>query len=816
MDSPTFLRSSATFLPRAVLAIFAILAAMPSQSVAAGDCELTRNPQRSKVGDTVSFSLLCPTATGKVSWDFGDGAKIDSGGIIARHAYDRAGHFLVAAAPADFNEVVTSPHTAFIPPTDQKPVHSASIVYDAGRKRVYVVNPDHNTVAALDAVVLTRLWEKPVGKGPRSLALDSSGRLWVACEDEAALSVLDGADGSSIATVVMPSASRPFGIAFVPGTARALVTLSATGRLVEVDAEARRIVDSVDLGFRSRALAITSDGRIFAGRFLSPLDKGEVAEVSRSPLKKKAVVSLAMDPGPDTEAGSRGVPNALNDIAITPDGRYAWIASKKDNVVGGRFRDGVDITFETTVRTITSQIDLAGGREALERRKDYNNQSMSMAVAFSREGDYAFVAQATSNNVAVVDAWTGADVITLEPTGPEADRAPEGLALDDKDSLLFVRNFLSREVGVWDVSTVGVDNPRVRRVAAIPTVASEALSPQVLEGKRVFYNATDVRMSFDRYTSCFVCHMDGGTDSRVWDFTQRGEGLRRTTSLQGRAGTGMGPVHWSGNFDEIQDFEHDIRGPFRGKGFMADAEFGAGTRNTTLGDKKAGKSVELDALAAYVSSLAQVNPSPYRNADGTLTEDGKAGKAVFDRDEVGCARCHAGSNFTDSKLPPLPAAIPINPAGPLPAGDYLTPQGFLVHDVGTLKPYSGLRLNDTLMGFDTPTLKGIWELGPYLHDGSAATLMDVITVANPKDKHGKTSQLTLREQEQLVAYLMQIDERDPEGAAVRPRLPGRAATRGPLRLPGRSGFRFARPGTDPGGPDLRDARGRHSPVPRKP
>jgi DNA-binding beta-propeller fold protein YncE/cytochrome c peroxidase len=802
-----------TFARAAIVAFFA---ALPAMSLAAGECELTRNPPRSRVGDTVSFSLLCPAAAGKVAWNFGDGTEIDSGDISARHAFTRPGHFLVVAAPSAFEEIIASPHTAFIPPTALKPTHAASIAYHAESKRIYVVNPDHSTIAALDAVAMTRLWEKPVGKAPRSLALDTAGHLWVTCEEGAVVSVLDGGDGRSLTTIPMPPASRPFGIAFVPGTTRALVTLSATGRLVELDTETRRIVDSVDLGFRARALAVSAEGRILAGRFLSPVDQGEVAEVSRSPLKMKSVISLTMDPGPDNEANSRGVPNALNDIAITPDGRYAWVASKKDNVVGGRFRDGVDITFETTVRTITSQIDLANpvaGREDLNRRKDYNNQSMSMAVAFTREGDYAFVAQATSNNVAVVDAWSGSDVTTLEPAGPEADRAPEGLALDEKDSLLFVRNFLSREVAVWDVSMVGVDNARVRKVATISTTASEALEPKVLHGKRVFYNASDLRMSFDRYTSCFACHMDGGTDNRVWDFTQRGEGLRRTTSLQGRAGMGMGPVHWSANFDEIQDFEHDIRGPFRGKGFLTDGDFGAGTRNTSLGDKKAGMSNDLDALAAYLTSLSTVNPSPYRNSNGTLTEDGKAGKTVFNRADVGCARCHTGNHFTDSQLPPLPAAVGI---GPLSAGDYLTPQGFLVHDVGTLKAYSGRRLNDTLMGLDTPTLKGIWELGPYLHDGSAASLMDVITVANPNDKHGKTSQLTPREKEQLVAYLMQIDDREDMGSAVRPRSPSKSATHGRNPSQRRPDYRFASPGTGTGGLDSRDARGRHSPVLRHP
>ena len=57
-----------------------------------------------------------------------------------------------------------------------------------------------------------------------------------------------------------------------------------------------------------------------------------------------------------------------------------------------------------------------------------------------------------------------------------------------------------------------------------------------------------------------------------------------------------------------------------------------------------------------------------------------------------------------------------------------------------------------------PTLKGLWETAPYLHDGSAVTLVDVITTANLNDMHGHTSDLTDKQRQQLVDYLLQIDE----------------------------------------------------------
>ncbi|HLP40378.1 MAG TPA: hypothetical protein VK465_02620, partial [Fibrobacteria bacterium] len=279
--------------------------------------------------------------------------------------------------------------------------------------------------------------------------------------------------------------------------------------------------------------------------------------------------------------------------------------------------------------------------------------------------------------------------------------------------------------------------------------------------------------------SCAVCHLEGGTDARVWDFTDRGEGLRRTTTLIGKAGTGQGPLHWSANFDEVQDFEHDIRGPFKGEGLMPSADFLQGTRNTTLGDKKAGISADLDALAAYVTSLSRVNASPFRNPDGSMTEAALRGKVLFESEDLGCAKCHAAPNFTDSRLPgPLEKPVPGPTSVHGKSRSYITAQGFLLHDVGTLKPTSGKRLKDSLPGLDTPTLKGIWETGPYLHDGSAATVRDVLTKANPEDRHGRTSHLSPAQVSDLEAYLLQLDETPPDfHVAVRAGKTGRPSAR---------------------------------------
>ena len=52
------------------------------------------------------------------------------------------------------------------------------------------------------------------------------------------------------------------------------------------------------------------------------------------------------------------------------------------------------------------------------------------------------------------------------------------------------------------------------------------------------------------------------------------------------------------------------------------------------------------------------------------------------------------------------------------------------------------------------------DTAPYLHDGSAMTLMDVLVTRNAEGKHGDTASLSKKERAQLVSYLMQFDENE--------------------------------------------------------
>ncbi len=365
---------------------------------------------------------------------------------------------------------------------------------------------------------------------------------------------------------------------------------------------------------------------------------------------------------------------------------------------------GPDLDSDNTVRAMVAELDLVANR--FSRSIDVDNSDSPTALALSPLGDYLFVTLQGNDEVTVLDtllmdvaAGLGSFVTRLG-TGA----APRGVAVDPATGRTFVHDFMSRSLTVLETEALFERGDRTVSASTVETVANEPLPLQVAHGKRLFYHAADTRISAEGYLSCATCHVDGGHDGRVFDFAGRGEGLRNTADLRGRGGVGQGNVHWSANFDEIQDFEIDVRNAFGGSGLMDDDDYAQTA--APLGTPKAGLSADLDALAAYVASLGadHLPRSPFRNADGSMTAAAGAGRQMF-RTE-GCAGCHAGLRFTDS-------GVGANPP---------------LHDVGTLRTTSGGRLGGPLTGIDTPTLLGAWDTAPYFHDGSAATLDEVFAV----------------------------------------------------------------------------------------
>ena len=689
-------------------------------------------------GSTVSLTAQSSGGLNpRYSWSFGDGSPDTAftASTSTSKAFANPGRYLVTVTVRDDTgrEVTASYRQGvYAPLTAARPTMSSSIAHTGSR--IWVVNPDNDSVTVFDATTRAKLAEVNVGRAPRTLAIAADGRVWVANTEAATISIVR-TDFTIAQTIALPRGSRPFGIVFDPAGANAYVALEEGGKILKLNPSTGAMVASLDVGLHVRHLSVSADGSLLlATRFVTPRLPGEdtmnpqtgpgigaeVLAISTAALTLDQTIILEHSEEPDTSNSGRGIPNYLGAAAISPDGTSAWVPSKQDNIKRGTGRNGGLLTHDMAMRSIASRIALPSRVEDLAARIDFDNAGLPSAAVFSPNGLFLFTALEGSREIAVSDAWAKQEIVRFD-----AGRAPQGLALSADGRTLFVQNFMDRTVTIHDLSALanGLEAAPPAPVT-LNCVTTEKLAPAVLRGKQFFYDTRDTRVAFQQYISCAACHNDGGQDGRVWDFTQFGEGLRNTITLRGRGGVAHGPLHWSGNFDEVQDFEGQIRAFAQGTGLMSDTDFHAGTRADPLGDAKAGVSADLDALAAYVSSLASFGHSPNRNQDGTFTALALAGREVFQQQN--CAQCHSGAKFTDSALN-------------------------VFHDIGSIKPSSGGRLGASLPGLDTPTLLGLWSTGPYLHDGSAATLEAAVGAHNGLN-------LSPEDMSKLVAFLGQLDD----------------------------------------------------------
>ena len=299
---------------------------------------------------------------------------------------------------------------------------------------------------------------------------------------------------------------------------------------------------------------------------------------------------------------------------------------------------------------------------------------------------------------------------------------PRAIRLSPDGQLAYVYNALDFAVTVHQSSDM-------KRLATIP-VCDPPKSPEWVRGK-ILFNSSLPPLTSRRWIACVSCHPVGHSDGRVW---QNPEGLRKTPAMFGLAHTH--PLHWSADRDEVQDFEYTIRGRLmQGAGLLK------GTLKPKLGfaaaeleETLAGRSPDLDAVAVYCNSF-DFTLSPHSAAPGKLSPAAERGKRIFFNQEVGCARCHSGPYYTDSRLQ----------------------KPFNLHDVGTGDdPTEKIGAK-----YDTPTLLGVYRTAPYLHHGKAKTLRDVLTTCNKEDKHGKTSHLQPSEIDDLVEFLKSLPYETP-------------------------------------------------------
>lgn len=567
-------------------------------------------------------------------------------------------------------------------------------------KLLACTNRDSGTVTIVDLKSHEAVREIEVGPKPEGVTfLGDLHRLAVAVYAADEIVFLDADTGEISRRVEV--FDEPYGIVSTPDGKRVYVTLDYPGEVVEIDSGSGEVLRSLKAGDFTRGLALDPKSqRVYVTEYYTTIVRA---------IDLQSGEAVGEWEGASTD-------NLARQIVLHPTRPKAYLPHQRSRITA--------VHGEGSIFPLLSIVDTdkTEGRRRKRIPMDAFRGAQVTAnpwdVALSPDGSQLYIVFSGTNDMFACNVLDD-NYHEVEYRGQlRLGNNPRSVCVAPDNGLFYVYQALDFEVTAYDTQTL-------RKVKSIP-VTDNPLGEKIRLGKILFYSALQPMVG-RKWISCSSCHPDGDSDGRTW---HNPEGLRNTQAMAGLAWTH--PLHWSADRDEVQDFEHTIRGKLmQGRGLVQ------GRYNDGLGEPNKGLSPLLDALAAYNNTF-KFTLSPH--AKNGLSESAQRGREVFFSKETKCATCHTGPLYTDS-----------------------TPRKkFLLHDVGT-----GGDDPSELMGpkYDTPTLLGVYRTAPYLHHGRAATLREVLTKCNEGDRHGRTSHLSETQIDDLVEFLKALPYEDPEPAA---------------------------------------------------
>ncbi len=599
------------------------------------------------------------------------------------------------------------------------------VVASPDGETVYVSDRTGGSLVILDAAEMTKRGEIALHGQPRGLALSADGStLYVAEHGAGSVAVIDTKSREVVSRI---------GVGKWPTS---LVTADNTKRLYVGNQDSNSI-SVIDLGQRPAAaikqipvvrepscLAATPDEQFIVAANLLPLGRGTDPTLSAAlsiidarSLETAATVKLP--PGATMVAG----------VCISPDGKWAYVVHGL-----GRFNMPITQLEHGWVNTnALSIVDIANGSRLATLLLDDLTQGAAdpNSIVCSHDGNRLWISHAGVHEISLIEIGLIHELLHGNaPLQSPALKAGSGANIwtqiqQDRGKIADLENDLTALfiAGAIRRTSSGGTGPRglalsangqhlfvanyysgavaVLRADTGKLQGTISLGPQpepnaARRGEIIFHDATH---AFQRWHSCASCHAnEGRVDGLRWDFLGDGIGNPKDT---------LSLVH----FDKTE--------PMNRRATMASARDCAkgGLESTNM---LASTEQDVNDLFAYLTSLRPL-PSPHLTPDGKLTKAAERGKALFEG-RANCLRCHPAPYFTDKKM----------------------------HNVGVLSE------NEPDGRYDTPSLLEAYRTAPYLHDGRALTLKDVLTVENQRKQHGKTDALTDREIDDLAAYLLSL------------------------------------------------------------
>jgi YVTN family beta-propeller protein len=492
-------------------------------------------------------------------------------------------------------------------------------------------------------------------------------------------------------------------------------TISADGNILFVCNRFDNTVSIIDLASKTEtarvavarepiALAVTPDGqKLFVANHL-PTGKADGDYIA----SQVSVIDVAAKQVSSTIALPNGS-SSLRGICTSPDGAHVYVThllSRYQLPTTQLERGWMNTNALTIIDTATATAINTVLLDDVSR-----GAANPWGVACTSDGNFICVAHAGTHEISVIDRAAMHDKLARVAAGESVSsvsKKPE----DVPNDLSFLVNLRKR---------IKLDGNGPRGIAVIGTtvyaaeyftdslgvvdVAAEIARPQkwslgadmkpcAIRQGEIFFNDAD--LCFQQWQSCASCHPDARADGLNWDLLNDGIGNPKSTK-------NMLLAHQTP--------------PSMGLGIRATAEVAvrAGIKHIQFAVRPEEDAVAIDE---YLKSLTPV-PSP-ELVNGQLSEAAVRGEKIFET--AGCAECHPAPLYTNLKT--------------------------YNFDMGTFL--------DEGKAFDTPTLVEVWRTAPYLHDGRAATLHDVLTIHNPENKHGETTGLTETELDDLVAYVRSL------------------------------------------------------------
>ncbi|WP_437291892.1 hypothetical protein [Sorangium sp. So ce406] len=667
-----------------------------------------------------------------------------------------------AGAPAGSAGAPTDPLPPAAAPL-RAPVREGGALARAAREdALYVADEDHGVVRVVPLPLAPARPGAGVpapGRPAQVLALGERGgseaRVLATVRDPGLLLILrpDAAAGLvEVGRVALPADA--WGIAVTPDEKTAIVTSAWTHKVSAVDLEAGKARWTVDVAREPRGVAVLPDGSAAYVSHLVGADLTRIDDLGGAPRVRRVALPASPLRAPSGErlAASLGYALALSEDgrrlfaarhALGAMGHAAWFgAATVDVLLTGRdeplappHHGNLPVlrsAFAEQVITPESVITLPGA--------SVTPVTQPRAVAYRKRARTLLVAGEGDDLVLEVDA-TAVDptlaIVKSYPVGGRYDPhirvagtcgAPTGLALSADEATAWV---FCRSTG--DVAAIRLHDPVAGPAAggaagpaALVHLADDPLGPEVAKGRRLFYSALDATVSGN--LGCAGCHPEGRDDGYVWreatfstadgehaNFVGRPENIpevakkkgypRRTPMLAGNVGAD-GPYGWHGENEDLLGRLQAGMGLHRWGGLPID--------HTPAG---------LAARATYLTMFLRRGLVTPPRAEGAADERAKRGREIFHSDEAKCARCHVPtSDYTDRTPYPMPKRPP--------------PPGYD---------------DDPRPEYKTPSLRFVGGRPPYLHDGRAATLAQLIE--QNADWMGKTSHLSPEDRAALVAFL---------------------------------------------------------------